>query len=268
MAVGALPTGAAVAIGDQWAFRSVMAAATVIFLSCAAVALSLPKDAEVVVRRASRPRLVDNAAFLRVTVIYGALTFSAVLLGVGMALWITQQTDLPPWLVSANYLINTVLVVALQTRLARGSESPLRARRMMISGGILAATGAAVAPLSAWGSGWAPIAVAVLVVVLMTGAEIYVVAGGTSLALVHTPQDHRSTYLATSNLAFGVATVIGPTLISVSLDLGSAGWLGWAVIFAIASVAARTVPLAPSRTEPSATAGAETVRREPEGENA
>ncbi|WP_030744088.1 MFS transporter [Streptomyces sp. NRRL S-31] len=275
MAVGALPTGAAVAIGEQWAFRSVMVAAAVIFLSCAAVALSLPEDADAVAsRRAGRPRLVDNAAFLKVTVLYGALTLSAVLLGVGMALWITQQTDLPPWIVSANYVINTVLVVALQTRLARGSESPLRARRMMIGGGVLAATGSAVAPLSAWGSGYAPIVVAVLVVVLMTGAEIYVVAGGTSLALVHTPQDHRSTYLATFNLAFGVATVIGPTLISVSLGLGSVGWLAWAVFFAIASVAARTVALTPGRNEPSPpetdrhSAGAETARREPEGESA
>ncbi|HEX5569189.1 MAG TPA: MFS transporter, partial [Streptomyces sp.] len=275
MAVGALPTGVAVAVGGQWAFRSVMALAAVIFASCALTALSLPKDAEAAgLRPAGRPRLVGNAPFMRVTVIHGALTLSAILLGVGMALWITQETGLPPWLVSVSYILNTVLVVTLQTWLARGSESPLRARRMMMGGGALAAAGAAVAPLSGWGSGWVPIAVVVLVTVLITLAEIYVVAGGTSLALVHTPQEHRSTYLATFNLGFGVATVVGPTLISVSLDFGLAGWLAWAVFFAVVGAASRTVPLAPRPAEPPSpeaeqrTTGAGTARQEPEGENA
>ncbi|WP_069812721.1 MFS transporter [Streptomyces sp. TP-A0874] len=274
MAIGALPTGAAVAVGEEWAYRTIMASAATIFVFCAVTVVSLPREAESAgSRRPGKPGLVGNGPFLTITALYGALTLSAILLGVGMALWITQQTGLPPWIVSVNYILNTVLVVFLQTRMARGSESPLRARRMMAGGGVLAAAGTAAAPLTGWGGGWGPIAATIVVVVLMTGAEIYVMAGATSLALVHTPPEHRSTYLATFNLGFGVATVVGPTLISISLDLGAVGWLAWTLFFCLAAAACRTVPLTPRESGATARAGGqrtggEPVRREPEGEKA
>jgi MFS family permease len=245
MAVGALPTGMAVAVGNEWAYRTIMGAAATMFVLCAAISWSLPREGGSEARRPGKPGLVGNGPFLRVTALYSALILSAILLGTGMALWITQQTGLPRWMVSTNYVLNTVLVVAFQTRLARGSESPLTARRMMMAGGTLAAFGTAVASLTGRGHGWAPIALMLLAVVLMTAAEIYVMAGATSLALLHTPQEHRSTYLATFNLGFGVATVIGPSLISLSLNHGAMGWLAWTAFLSLAAAASRTVPLAP-----------------------
>ncbi|WP_336053996.1 MFS transporter [Streptomyces sp. CA2R101] len=257
MALGALPTGVAVAVGDELAYRAIMGASATVFVLCAVLSWSLPRAASSGARRLGKPGLVGNGPFLRVTALYSALILSAILLGTGMALWITQQTDLPHWMVSTNYVLNTVLVVVFQARLARGSESPLTARRMMVAGGLLAAGGAAVASLTGRGDGWPPVALMLLAVVLMTGAEIYVMAGATSLALVHTPQEHRSTYLATFNLGFGVATVVGPSLISISLDHDAAGWLAWAVFLALAAVASLTLPLAPP--------GADGPRRKAEG---
>ena len=248
LAVGALPTGVAVALGHEWAYRLIMAVAAGLFVLSAVVAWTLPARDCGRARALGRPGLVGNGPFLQVTALYGAQVLSAIMLGTGMALWITQRSHAPSWSVSMTYIINTVLVVVLQTRMSRGSDSPRRARHMMMAGGALSAAGAAAVPLSALGRGWVPVAAIVLVAVLLTGAEIYVVAGATSLALTHSPVQHRSTYLATFNLGFGVATVIGPTLISASLGLGTAGWLAWAAFFALMAAAARTVPVAP-RTE-------------------
>ncbi|GHJ36894.1 MFS transporter [Streptomyces sp. TS71-3] len=242
MAIGALPAGAAIALGEVWAYRAIMGAAAVFFAVCAVLATTLPTDRGRA-KMPGRPGLVGNGAFLGVTLLFGALTMSALLFEVGMSLWITQSTHAPAWCVTMNYVLNSVLIVAFQTRMSRGSESPGTARRMMTMGGFLAAAGAALAPLSAVGSGWVAVLSLLPVAALMTAAEIYVMAGATSLALVHTPLEHRSTYLATFNLGFGAATVVGPTLISVTLGLGTAGWLAWAAFFVVAGAAARTVPL-------------------------
>ncbi|GAA1914719.1 MFS transporter [Streptantibioticus ferralitis] len=246
MAAGALPSGAAVAIGEQWAYRGVMVAAAAVFVVCALVSRGFPGAGEVkrpVGRRGAG--VGRNRVFLLITASYGALTLSAILLGVGLPLWITQSTHAPSWSVGLVQILNTVLVVLLQVRISRGSEDPRRARKMMLAGGLLAAAGSLAAPLTGLGRGVVPLVAVVLTVLLMTGAELYITAGGLSLALAHTPQERRPVYLATFNLGFAATTVIGPTLVSLGLGLGRPGWFAWALLFALLGLAALALPTAP-----------------------
>jgi MFS family permease len=160
-----------------------------------------------------------------------------------MPLWIVQHTGAPPWAAGFVTFVNTVMVVALQIRMSKGSERPRRARSMMIVGGLFAAVAAALAPLSVAEGRWPALAACVLVVVVMTVGELFISAGSMGLALVHTPSDQRPVYLATYNLGFAAATVVGPPLVTVGLVAGTRGWLAWAGLFVFASIAAAFLPL-------------------------
>lgn len=247
LAAGGLPAGVAVAIGTQWSYRSVVAGAALLFVSCAVVSRRLPAAAGQP-RQSARHRGVSQLrpVFLVVVALFGALTLAPILLGVGLPLWITQDTHAPGWSIGLIQILNALLVVVLQVRVSKGSEQPRRGRRMMFAGGWLAAAGAATAPLSGLGRGVEPLAAVVLVVLLMTLAELYISAGAMSLALAYTPPARRTAYLAIFNLGFAMATVVGPTLVSAGLGSGRPGWFAWAVAFGLLGSASLAVPVASS----------------------
>jgi MFS family permease len=242
MAAGSFPAAAAVALTDQWALRAAMLLCGLMFSISAVLSRGLPRTGDIK-RPVQGGGVGRNIPFLAVTVVYGLLMLSAILLGVGMPLWIVQNTDAPPWAAGFVTFINTVMVVALQIHMSKGSERPRRARLMMVAGGLLAAVAAALAPLSVVEGQWSALAACVLVVVVMTVAELYISAGSMGLALVHTPADRRPVYLATYNLGFAAATVVGPPLVTIGLAAGTRAWLAWAGLFVVASVAAAFLPL-------------------------
>ncbi|MFE9251278.1 MFS transporter [Streptomyces sp. NPDC007088] len=267
LAAGAVPAGAAIASGEGWAYRSVLLASAVLFLCCAVICRGFPADAVAPAGKAGprRAGILRNRAFLSVTALYGAFTLSALLLGIGMPLWIVQHTQAPTWSVTVVQLLNTVLVVALQVRLSRGSELMPRARTLMFRGGLLAALGAAAVPLTALGGGWPDLAVVVAAAVLLSLGELLIVAGCTGAALLHIPKGQETGHLAAFNMGFAVTTVVGPSLIGAGVDWAWAGWTGWALFFAVLGLIALRVPAprAPARqpagdepaTAPAAVAG-------------
>ncbi|MEW2386649.1 MFS transporter [Micromonospora sp. NPDC047707] len=243
MAAGSLPAAAAVALADEWAFRSVMFLCAAMFLTCSVLSRGLPRFGDV-----SRPAhygvgVGRDVRFLSVTAVYGALILCVILLGVGMPLWIVQRTAAPAWTAGFVSLLNTLMVVLLQIRMSKGSEDPVRARRMMTSGGLLAAVAAATAPLSTIGGRWQALILCAFVVVVMTLAELYIAAGSMGLALTHTPPESRPVYLATYNLGFAAATVVGPPLVTIGLTAGDHSWFAWAVAFAVVGILARFLPV-------------------------
>lgn len=244
MAAGSLPAAGAIALGQPWALRGAMLLCGVMFLICSLLSRGLPREGRVRRPVQGGVGVGRNGRFLTVTVLYGTLILSAILLGVGMPLWIVQHTAAPPWTAGFVGLVNTVLVVVLQIRVSTGSEEPGRARRLLTAGGLLAAAAALLVPLSARTGRWPALAVCAAAVVVMTLAELAISAGSMGLALAHTPPDRHAVYLATYNLGFAAATVAGPPLVTLGLAAGAGGWLAWAAAFALAGLAARLLPVA------------------------
>ncbi|MEU6807658.1 MFS transporter [Streptomyces sp. NPDC046831] len=242
MAAGALPAGAAIAAGEAWAYRAVLVASAVLFLCCAAVCRGFPASVAAPAGPGGRTRILHNRPFLGITALYGAFTLSALLLGIGMPLWIVQQTQAPSWSVTLIQLLNTVIVVVLQVRLSRGSERLARARALMCLGGLLAGLGALVVPLTALGAGRLDLLVVVGAAVLLSLGELLITAGTTGAALLHIPQDQKTSHLAALNLGFAVTTVVGPPLISTTVGWDWAGWVGWAALFTTLGLLALRVP--------------------------
>ncbi|MET7453953.1 MFS transporter [Streptomyces sp. NPDC005574] len=246
LAAGALPTGAAIAAGEAWAYRTVLIASAALFLCCAVICRGFPTS-PATARRGGRARVLRNRAFLAITTLYGAFTLSALLLGIGMPLWIVQRTQAPSWTVTLIQLLNTAVVVALQVRLSRGSDRLTRARALMCRGGLLAGLGALAVPLTVLGGGRVDLLVVVVAAVLLSLGELLITAGTTGAALLHIPPGHKTSHLAALNLGFAATTVIGPPLISVSVGWSGA-WVGWAVFFALLGLLALRVPEPPPRS--------------------
>ncbi|MGC9542826.1 MFS transporter [Streptomyces sp. UG1] len=250
MAAGALPAGAAIAGGAAWGYRAVLVASAVLFLCCAAVCRGFPASAAAPGGPGGpggRARILRNRPFLAITALYGGFTLSALLLGIGMPLWIVQQTQAPAWSVTLIQLLNTVIVVVLQVRLSRGSERLARARALMCLGGLLAGLGALVVPLTVLGAGRLDLLVVVGAAVLLSLGELLITAGTTGAALLHIPQGHKTGHLAALNLGFAVTTVVGPPLISTTVSWDWAGWVGWAAFFTTLGLLALRVPQPRSR---------------------
>ncbi|MCN9244726.1 MFS transporter [Streptomyces sp. RY43-2] len=243
LAAGALPSGAAIAIDEPWAYRAVLVASAVLFLCCAAICRGFPDTAaSASARPGGRARILRNRAFLSITALYGALTLSALLLGIGMPLWIVQRTQAPSWSVTLIQLLNTALVVLLQVRLSKGSERLTRARALMCGGGLLAGFGALTAPLTGLGGGRLDLAVVVVAAVLLSLGEVLITVGTTGAALLHIPEGQKTSHLAALNLGFAVTTIVGPPLISTSVGWDWAGWAGWAAFFTVLGLLALRVP--------------------------
>ncbi len=245
IAAGGMPAGFAVWVGQPSAYRWVLACSALLFLLAALVCWGFP-DKEL--RSASKPSaptsgVLANRPFVALTAMYGALTLSAIVLGVGLPLWVINRSHAPPWIVGAIQLINTVLVVVLQDWASRGTDQLKRATSHMQRGGLAAALASGLVMLGAtWGI-LADVLIILGAVVLFTLAELYIVAGAEGAALLHIPDGQRPTYLAAFNLGFAAATVIGPPLVAFTSAGPSWGWLVWAGFFAAMAI---VVPLLPA----------------------
>ncbi|MFF4293353.1 MFS transporter [Streptomyces vinaceus] len=258
MAAGALPSGAAIAIDEAWAYRAVMALSAVLFIGCAAVCRTLGEGGRPAgaAPGPSRGSVLRDRAFLRITVLYGALTMSALVLGLGVPLWVVQQTQAPAWTVTLVQVLNTAVVVALQVRISKGSDDFRTARRMMRRGGLLSALAAGVVPLTAFGDATTNLALVVAAALLFSLGELYIMSGATGVALLHIPEGRKTGYLAAFNLGFAVTTVVGPPLITTSVGWGGWSWLGWALYFTTVGLVAMRVPQpAPAAGKAAQTAG-------------
>ena len=259
MAAGALPSGAAIAIGEAWAYRAVMVLSAALFIGCAVVCRTFGdggRPAGAAQGGPSRGSVLRDRAFLRITVLYGALTMSALVLGLGVPLWVVQQTQAPAWTVTLVQVLNTAVVVALQVRISKGSEDFATARRMMRRGGLLSALAAGVVPLTAFGGTTTNLALVVAAALLFSLGELFIVSGTTGVALLHIPEGRKTGYLAAFNLGFAVTTVVGPPLITSSVGWGGWAWLGWAVYFTAVALATTRLPQpAPAAGKAPQTAG-------------
>ncbi len=264
-AAGGLPAGLAVWAAEPWAYRSVVGASALLFAAAALAcwrlpdhALRPPKPAGAAARVSGR--ILGNRPFVALTALYGTLTLSALVLSVGLPLWIVHRSQAPVWIVGSIQLVNTLLVVLLQDWASRGTDRLPRALAHLRRGGLIAAAACALLALVAVGGtdtgaaaagtgigAWIDAVAVLAAVVAFTLAELYIVAGGEGAALLHIPPGEQPTYLAAFNLGFAAATVVGPPLVA----LGAAGpawiWLAWGGVFGVAALLATRLP-APSAT--------------------
>jgi len=269
--VGTALAAVPLAIGTGEAYRVTMALSGALFLASAVLVAGLSAarvdaapadrtDTGTIVRREPAGRSpYRDVRFLAVTALTGLFGMQFGLFEVGVPIWIVQHTVAPDVLVSPLLLVNTVIVVLLQVRLSRGTDTVAGAARVMRHAGWVMAVACGLWAAAGWvrGDDWVPAATATAVLVLAAVAhslaEITSSAAGWALSFELAPADRIGAYQGVYGTGYAVAAMIAPTVVTLTaVDLGTAGWAILAVVFlgsalgvgAIAGRAARTTATA------------------------
>jgi hypothetical protein len=172
--------------------------------------------------------VLRDLRYLTVSVLNGLLMTYGAILTVGLPLWIVRRTHAPAWTVAGTFLVSTLLVVTLQVRASRGTDTVHGATRGVRRSGALLLAGCLV--LAGTRALPAPAAVIVLGAgsVLLTLGEVLQQAGGWSLSYGLAPEDRQGEYLGAFAMGTRIYDSLGPILVT-SLILGL-GQLGWALL--------------------------------------
>lgn len=178
-------------------------------------------------------------------------------LTVGLPLWIVTRTTAPHGLAAAVFVVNTVLVVLLQVRLARyGSSSRVAADslRQVAAWFVLACATTAFAVLDAR---WAATVAVVASAVAFTVVEMIQSAISWELSVSLAPAQAQGSYVGVHGLAQSTARCVGPLLLTAGvMAAGPAGWLAFGAVLAAAALLQRRLVLrrlAEARPEPAET---------------
>lgn len=265
--VGTALAAVPLAIGTGEAYRVTMVLSGALFLASAVLVAGLPSvrvdaapadrtDTGTIVRQEPAGRSpYRDVRFLAVTALTGLFGMQFGLFEVGVPIWVVQHTVAPDVLVSPLLLVNTVIVVLLQVRLSRGTDTVAGAARVMRHAGWVMAVACGLWAAAGWvrGDDWVPAAIATAVLVVAAVAhslaEITSSAAGWALSFELAPADRVGAYQGVYGTGYAVAAMIAPTVVTLTaVDLGTVGWGILAVVFlgsalgvgSIAGRAART----------------------------
>jgi MFS family permease len=176
--------------------------------------------------------------FLTLTTANGILYLHATILSVALPLWIVTRTTAPRYLVGLALVVNTIMAVTLQVPLSRGGDLIHVAARKQLYAGVALAACCVMIGLS--GSAGAIVSSLLLLASMgmLTLGEIWQSAGAWGLSYGLSPESRRTSYLSIYGLGATGLTVVGPSLLAISVvDRGDAGWYWLAVVFVVTALA-------------------------------
>jgi MFS family permease len=247
LGVGALAAGITLTVDSVLAYRATMITVTLAFFVGAVLVLRVRVAHEVPPRPAKRPEkrsVVPYKQYLVLTALNFVLSFFDVLLLVAMPLWVLEHTDAPRATVSVLFALNTALVVVFQIPVSKLANGLRRTSRMVTGAGVALAGSSACFAVSGGSVGWQAIGWLVLAVVALSLGEVAANSGTWSLSIELAPEHARGWYLSVFNLSLAGERVLGPIIVTgLLLSSGTAGWIGAAVVFVLAGLAAERVAL-------------------------
>lgn len=211
------------------------------FIVTAVVMSRLPSSRAVVepgVRPVTARRALRDRPYLTVTALSGVIAIQFGILEVGLPLWVAGHTHAPRVLVSIALLMNTVLVVLLQVRAARGMTTPAAAARSGVRASVLLAAscllfGAAHGPVA-----WVASALIVGGVVVGALAEVLSSASGWTLGYDLADPAAPGLYQGVFQTGFNLGVMLAPlVLTSTAIRLGLVGWGLLGALFVAAGLA-------------------------------
>jgi hypothetical protein len=171
------------------------------------------------------------------------------MLSVGVPLWITTRTRADDSLVAVLLVVNTVIAILLQVRVARGTERLAGGVRAMRRASVALALSCACFAAAAYLHSAVVVTVVLLAgIVLLTFGEMLQSAGQWSLSFGLAPTRSRVEYLATFHIGSSVQVAVGPLLMTAGvISNGTAGWAVLAAVFLLTGMVAQPVATAAAR---------------------
>ncbi|MFC5724220.1 MFS transporter [Streptomyces gamaensis] len=234
VSVGAALAGVLLALDAVWAYHSAVVLNAVTCLATGLLSLRLPAVPPQPARPGPALIVLRDRPYLTFVVLDGLLSMHNLLLDVVLPLWILRHTGAPRWMIAAILLTNTVAVVLLQVRAARGTDEPTAAARASRTGALCLALACAVFSLT---GGVSPVLACVL---LLAGALAHVLgevrqsAGSWGMAFGLAPEHAQGQYQGTYAMGADLGKMIAPALLTwLAVEHGTAGWIAMGAGFAL-----------------------------------
>ncbi|MFD3700373.1 MFS transporter [Streptomyces sp. NPDC058646] len=175
--------------------------------------------------RASRFRALRDVPFLGVIGVSTLLALNGTVLAVGVPLWLLGVDGVPRSVIPLVFILNTVLVVLLQVRAARGADTLDGAVAAARRSGLVSAAACLVMVLGGLIGSWATVGVAVVAVLLITAGELWQSAGAFGIGYGLAPDTARGEYLGAFHLRMVAQATLGPAAVAwFATDLAPYGW--------------------------------------------
>ncbi len=249
--LGSATSAVAIAAGGRWLQGLPLLTALLMLVSASLVPL-LPRVARVPKDKSRLLSAISDRKFMTVVALNFPLALHSTVLLVALPLYIIDRTELPKAVVPPILIVNTALVILLQVRASRGADTTSSASRVARESGFwLAAACACVVPMAMLPRTLALVDL-VLVVLLITMAELRQATAAWGLAHGLAPDHARAQYIGTFNLYSVAQSIVGPVILVAAVgDFGTTAWLLTA-LFIVASGLLMPRAVAAMRSSPIA----------------
>jgi MFS family permease len=236
---GALLAGGLISIGGV-ALQALPLGNALSFLLAAGAAWRLPRVPPMRSKsgRVSRFRALKDIPFLSVVATSSLLALHGAVLAVAVPLWILKYHVMPRNLIPLIFILNTVLVVLFQVKIARGVNSLGGAVAASRKAGLFSLGACLVLVVGSFASVPIISVIALVGVLLFTLAELRQSSSVFELSFKLAPDAARGEYLGAFHLHKVISATVGPALASfLVVSHGSLGWLIMGSIFLGGTVA-------------------------------
>ena len=232
-AIGATLAGVVVALDTRPAYLALPLGNVVATGVMVSLRSRLPRVPPAPPRNEGEPRWVAlrDRPFLAVTALYGLARLDSTLLDVAVPLWILHHTQAPRPLVALLAVVNTVLVVALQVRAARGTETRHGIVRAKRSASLVMIAACFVFASSGWVGESGAILLLIAGMTLLTAGELLISAAGWSMVYGLARPHAQGEYGAVFGLGTSAMQLAGPALVVLLTD--RYGVIGWGAVAAV-----------------------------------
>ncbi|MBL7253384.1 MFS transporter [Paractinoplanes lichenicola] len=226
--LAALAAGLVIAADSRPAYLALLWGNALAMVLVAGLYLRLPRVPGIPrAPRDQQPRAaVRDVPYLLVAQLAGIARIGPTALAVGLPLWLVVQTDAPRALAAWIMLINTLMVVFLQVRMARDADTVRGAARLQRLTAVVLAVACGVTAVTGALPGWASAVVLLGAAVLFTFGEIWGEAARWGLRYELAPANVQGEYLGAFATGDAFALIAGPALVTAVPDrFGGLGWL-------------------------------------------
>jgi len=239
--VGALMAVPLIAAGSAVSFSAIMLGDALSFVVAALILVRVPLTRVAAVRRRSGFLAMLGSfhdwRYAGLASLNGVLTLHMTILVFGIPLWLIHATSAPAGLVAVLMVLNTVMAVVLQVPFSKHATVNGGAPRVLRRAGVMLAGCSLVIAAAAYVSSVFAVALLILATALMSLGEIWQAAGAWELSYHYADPQREVQYLAVFSLGAAVQDVFGPALVTAAvISAGTAGWMGLAVLFLVATV--------------------------------
>jgi hypothetical protein len=238
VSVGAALAGLLLVADSDQAYKLAVVFNAATYLATGLLTLLLPAVPAQPARPGPALIVLRDRPYLAFIALDGLLSMHNLLLDVVLPLWILHHTDAPRWTIAAILLTNTVAVVLLQVRAARGTDEPRAAARASRSGSLCLAVACLVFAATGAVSAAAAGALLLLGALAHVLGEIRQAAGSWGMSFGLAPEHAQGQYQGTYAMGADLGKMIAPALLTwLVIEHGTLGWISMAVGFALIGAA-------------------------------